>query len=106
MKILLTNSRKDGKISHRLAGVVSAQRLNGSTAQRQDGKIKIKTDRNYSSDGRKKSYFNTKLFKSISLFIMTISLSACGTITGLPSHGGGKRFAIEQELIQALLEKR
>ena len=30
---------------------------------------------------------------------MTASLSACGTITGLPSHGGGKRFAIEQELI-------
>jgi hypothetical protein len=23
----------------------------------------------------------------------------CGSITGLPSHGGGKRFAIEQELI-------
>jgi len=29
------------------------------------------------------------------------SLAACGTVTGVPSHGGGKRFAIEQELIAA-----
>jgi len=28
-------------------------------------------------------------------------LAACGTVTGVPSHGGGKRFAIEQELITA-----
>lgn len=28
-------------------------------------------------------------------------LSACGTLTGIPSHGGGKRFAIEQELVAA-----
>jgi len=28
-------------------------------------------------------------------------LSACGTITGIPSHGGGKRYAIEQELVAA-----
>jgi len=26
-------------------------------------------------------------------------LSGCGTLTGIPSHGGGKRFAIEQELV-------
>ena len=30
---------------------------------------------------------------------MSISLSSCGTITGIPAHGGGKRFAIEQELV-------
>ena len=28
-------------------------------------------------------------------------LAGCGTFTGIPSHGGGKRFAIEQELISA-----
>jgi len=28
-------------------------------------------------------------------------LSGCGTETGIPSHGGGKRFAIEQELVTA-----
>ena len=36
---------------------------------------------------------------------MTASLSACGTITGQPSHGGGKRFAIEQELIASSARK-
>ncbi|MBP3194893.1 MAG: hypothetical protein J6M05_04430, partial [Cardiobacteriaceae bacterium] len=36
---------------------------------------------------------------------MTASLSACGTITGLPSHGGGKRFTIEQELIASSARK-
>lgn len=28
-------------------------------------------------------------------------LVGCGTFTGIPSHGGGKRFAVEQELIAA-----
>ncbi len=28
-------------------------------------------------------------------------LAGCGTFTGIPSHGGGKRFAVEQELIAA-----
>ncbi len=28
-------------------------------------------------------------------------LSACGTLTGIPSHGGGKRFATEQRLVSA-----
>ncbi len=28
-------------------------------------------------------------------------LSGCGSITGIPGHGGGKRFAIEQELVAA-----
>lgn len=27
--------------------------------------------------------------------------SGCGTLTGLPGHGGGKRFAVEQELVAA-----
>lgn len=31
----------------------------------------------------------------------TLLLSACGTLTGLPGHGGGKRFAVEQELVAA-----
>lgn len=30
-----------------------------------------------------------------------IFLTGCGTLTGIPSHGGGKRFAVEQELISA-----
>lgn len=29
------------------------------------------------------------------------ALSACGTLTGLPAHGGGKRFATEQRLVSA-----
>jgi len=28
-------------------------------------------------------------------------LSGCGSLTGLPGHGGGKRFAVEQELVGA-----
>ena len=28
-------------------------------------------------------------------------LAACGTLTGIPAHGGGKRFAVEQELVAA-----
>ena len=28
-------------------------------------------------------------------------LTGCGTLTGIPSHGGGKRFAVEQELVAA-----
>ncbi|GJL83953.1 MAG: hypothetical protein DHS20C01_35870 [marine bacterium B5-7] len=36
----------------------------------------------------------------IALFLVTITfLAGCGTLTGIPSHGGGKRFAIEQELV-------
>lgn len=32
-------------------------------------------------------------------FVGVLFLAACGTLTGIPSHGGGKRFAIEQELV-------
>lgn len=35
------------------------------------------------------------------LTISLLSLTACGTLTGIPAHGGGKRFAVEQELISA-----
>jgi len=38
-------------------------------------------------------------------FIYLISFSfllcSCGTLTGIPSHGGGKRFATEQRLVSA-----
>ncbi|MDL2268618.1 hypothetical protein LJC41_01380 [Desulfosarcina sp. OttesenSCG-928-G17] len=41
--------------------------------------------------------------KATFLFLLTtiLFLTGCGTLTGIPSHGGGKRFAIEQELISA-----
>ena len=29
------------------------------------------------------------------------ALTACGTLTGIPSHGGGKRFSTEQRLVSA-----
>ena len=35
------------------------------------------------------------------LISLTLLLTACGTLTGIPSHGGGKRFAVEQELVTA-----
>jgi hypothetical protein len=37
----------------------------------------------------------------IILVVLSLFISSCGTFTGIPSHGGGKRFAIEQELISA-----
>lgn len=40
-------------------------------------------------------------FLLLSTLLTTLSLTACGTLTGIPSHGGGKRFAIEQELVSA-----
>ena len=39
--------------------------------------------------------------KSLLLISLTLLLTACGTLTGIPSHGGGKRFAVEQELVTA-----
>lgn len=35
------------------------------------------------------------------LLLLASLLTACGTLTGIPSHGGGKRFAVEQELVAA-----
>jgi hypothetical protein len=42
--------------------------------------------------------------KSLARFFILaslFSLTACGTLTGIPSHGGGKRFATEQRLVSA-----
>lgn len=35
------------------------------------------------------------------LILTAFLLTGCGTLTGIPSHGGGKRFAVEQELVAA-----
>lgn len=45
------------------------------------------------------SVFQTMSY--VALFMALLLLSGCGTLTGLPGHGGGKRFAIEQELVSA-----
>lgn len=42
-----------------------------------------------------------KINRLIFAFMLSAFLSACGTLTGIPSHGGGKRFAVEQELVAA-----
>lgn len=42
-------------------------------------------------------YYVTPLISLITLLF----LSGCGTMTGIPGHGGGKRFAVEQELVAA-----
>ncbi len=33
--------------------------------------------------------------------VLLLQLIGCGSITGIPAHGGGKRFAVEQELVAA-----
>ena len=33
--------------------------------------------------------------------VLLLHLCSCGSITGIPAHGGGKRFAVEQELVAA-----
>jgi hypothetical protein len=35
------------------------------------------------------------------LLFLLLGLSGCGTLTGIPAHGGGKRFATEQRLVSA-----
>ena len=42
-----------------------------------------------------------KLWNFGILACLILSLSGCGALTGLPGHGGGKRFAVEQELVAA-----
>ncbi len=44
---------------------------------------------------------NSNIFKTLAVFVTALLLHGCGSITGIPSHGGGKRFAIEQELVAA-----
>ena len=41
-----------------------------------------------------------KLFRTIvTVVVIFFTITGCGTITGIPGHGGGKRFAVEQELV-------
>jgi len=35
------------------------------------------------------------------VILSLLSLGGCGSLTGIPGHGGGKRFAVEQELVAA-----
>ena len=35
------------------------------------------------------------------MVFLSLTLAGCGVLTGLPGHGGGKRFAVEQELVAA-----
>jgi hypothetical protein len=39
------------------------------------------------------------------VIFISLSLSSCGTFTPIPSHGGGKRFAMEQVLVSASIRK-
>ncbi len=38
---------------------------------------------------------------SLGVTLCLLALTGCGALTGLPGHGGGKRFAVEQELVAA-----
>ncbi len=40
-------------------------------------------------------------FYWLSGVVLLLHLCSCGSITGIPAHGGGKRFAVEQELVAA-----
>ena len=40
-------------------------------------------------------------YSSLLLLLPLFLLCSCGVLTGLPGHGGGKRFAVEQELVAA-----
>ena len=60
----------------------------------------IKSGVAISSVRRTHQIISRKLLPLI-LTISLLSLTACGTLTGIPAHGGGKRFAVEQELISA-----
>jgi hypothetical protein len=50
-----------------------------------------------------RTFFEFVMYQRIFLSLLSIPvfLSSCGSLTGLPGHGGGKRFAIEQELVAA-----
>lgn len=37
----------------------------------------------------------------LSAVVLLLFLTGCGSLTGIPGHGGGKRFAVEQELVAA-----
>ncbi len=38
---------------------------------------------------------------TLAIAMLALSLTACGTLTGIPAHGGGKRYAEEQRLVSA-----
>ncbi|OQX10449.1 MAG: hypothetical protein BWK76_20695 [Desulfobulbaceae bacterium A2] len=38
---------------------------------------------------------------TLAVLVTFLPLAGCGTLTGIPGHGGGKRFAVEQELVAA-----
>lgn len=42
-----------------------------------------------------------KLSVFLTVFCLSIIITGCGTLTGIPSHGGGKRFTVEQKLVAA-----
>ena len=47
---------------------------------------------------------NRKSFRLLAMsavFAGSVFISGCSTVTGLPGHGGGKRFAVEQELLSS-----
>lgn len=50
---------------------------------------------------RKKISFACLAFYRLSAVLLFLVLGGCGSITGIPAHGGGKRFAVEQELVAA-----
>ena len=68
-----------------------------ATSDKRVAGIAIPRRNSQSQQSQSKSQF----LKISLLTAMTVSLTACGTITGIPSHGGGKRFAIEQELVSS-----
>ena len=43
--------------------------------------------------------------KIIFTFLLISLLQGCGSFTPMPSHGGGKRFAIEQQLVSAVSKR-
>lgn len=45
------------------------------------------------------------IMRLISTLILVALLQACGSFTPIPSHGGGKRFAIEQQLVSAVAKR-
>lgn len=48
-----------------------------------------------------RSHFQTTGVRISAAVVSLMLLTACGTLTGIPSHGGGKRFATEQRLVSA-----
>ena len=42
-----------------------------------------------------------RLITAVVLLYIANMLAGCGAATGIPGHGGGKRFAVEQELVAA-----